>query len=336
MDDGVRDDGAGVLVRDRAPTAEELDRYRGELVGYCYRMLGSAPEAEDAVQDAMAKAWRARDGFEGRASVRSWLYRIAHNTCLDVLRTRPDRIRPVDMGPAGSAADGLPAALPEERWLTPVPDGALGARGDDPAELASQRDTVRLAFVAALQHLPPRQRAVLVLREVLAWPAAEVADLLDSTVGSVNSALQRARATLAHRQVADTDVFDPLDASQQVLLDRYVEAFEAYDLDALTSLMAEDVVQSMPPYDLWLVGHDELRAWYLGTGIGCRGSRLVATTANGSPAYGQYKPDPDGGFAPWALQVLEIRDGRVVHVNSFLDTPRLFPLFGLPDHLPAD
>ena len=195
---------------------------------------------------------------------------------------------------------------------------------------------MRLAFVAALQHLPPRQRAVLVLREVLAWPAAEVADLIETTTASVNSALQRARATLADRRVADTDVFDPLDDAQQALLARYVEAFEAYDLDALTSLMAEDVIQSMPPYDLWLVGHDELRTWYLGTGIGCRGSRLVATTANGSPAYGQYKPDPDGGFAPWALQVLELRDDRVVHVNSFLDTPRLFPLFGLPDHLPAD
>lgn len=323
----------GLVAPDRL--ASELERYRTELVGYCYRMLGSAFEAEDAAQETLAKAWRAHDGFEGRASLRTWLYRIATNVCLDALRGRTRRARPMDLGPASPASSPLPAPLGEITWLEPAPDARVLPDRADPADVVVARDSIRLAFVAALQHLPARQRAALILCEVLRWSASEVADLLEASVASVNSALQRARATLAARAVADTDAFDPLDQSQQTLLARYVDAFERYDLDALTALLHEDVVQSMPPYELWLRGHDELRAWYLGTGIGCRGSRLVATTANGAPAFGQYKPSPDGGHDPWALQVVEIADGRIVGLNAFLDTERLFPLFDLPPRLPA-
>ncbi|MDQ3931511.1 MAG: RNA polymerase subunit sigma-70, partial [Actinomycetota bacterium] len=240
---------------------------------------------------------------------------------------------PMDLGPASPASAALPAPLPETAWIEPVPDARVVSTTADPAEIAAERDSVRLAFVAALQHLPARQRAVLILREVLRWQATEVAALLESTVASVNSALQRARASLASLEVADTDAFRPLDEDQQALLARYVDAFERYDLEALTSLLHEEVVQSMPPYGLWLRGHDDIRGWYLGTGIGCRGSRLVPTIANGSPAFGQYRPAPHGGHKPWALQVIEISGGAIVGLNAFLDTERLFPLFGLPPRL---
>lgn len=311
-----------------------LEQHRAELTGYCYRMLGSASEAEDAAQETLVRAWRAHDRFDGRSSLRTWLYRIATNVCLDALRARKRRARPMDLGPASAPiASALGAPLVETVWVEPVPDARVLPTDGDPAELAVQRDSVRLAFVAALQHLPARQRAVLILREVLAWQASEVAELLETTVASVNSALQRARATLAGIDVAATDTLRPLDEDQRALLARYVDAFERYDLDALTALLHEDVVQSMPPYTLWLRGHDDIRAWYLGPGIGCRGSRLVPTAANGSPAFGQYKPAPDGGYAPWSLQVVEIADGRIVGLNAFLDTERHFPLFGLPARL---
>ncbi|HWB70884.1 MAG TPA: sigma-70 family RNA polymerase sigma factor [Egibacteraceae bacterium] len=320
---------------DRHAADADLERYREELTGYCYRMLGSPFEAEDAVQETFIRAWRAARGFKGRSSLRTWLYRIATNVCIDALRSRQRRARPMDLGPASAASTTLPAPLPETVWIEPVPDARVVSPTGDPSEMAVQRDSVRLAFVAALQHLPARQRAVLILREVLHWKATEVAALLDSTVASVNSALQRARATLSSLDVADTDTFRPLDAAQQALLARYVDAFERYDLDALTALLHEDVVQSMPPYGLWLRGHDDIRGWYLGTGIGCRGSRLVPTAANGSPAFGQYRPAPDGGHEPWSLQVVEISGGTIVGLNAFLDTERLFPLFGLPARLDA-
>ncbi len=239
----------------------------------------------------------------------------------------------MDLGPASAASTTLPAPLPDAVWIEPIPDTAVPPTTADPAEVAAQRDSVRLAFVAALQHLPARQRAVLILREVLQWQASEVAELLEATVASVNSALQRARATLSSLDVADTDTFRPLDGDQQALLARYLDAFERYDLDALTALLHEDVVQSMPPYGLWLRGHDDIRGWYLGAGVGCRGSRLVPTLANGSPAFGQYRPAPDGGHTPWALQVVEISDGTIIGLNAFLDAERLFPLFGLPPRL---
>jgi len=297
-------------------------------------MLGSAFEAEDAVQDTFVRAWRGFDRFEGRAALRSWLYRIATNVCLTMLASAQRRVRPMDLGPAGSGSATHPGdPHPDEVWVGPVPDSRVLAEAADPANLVAARETVRLAFVAALQHLPPRQRAVLILREVLAWSAQEVADLLDTSVAGVNSALQRARATLAATDVA-TDVHRPLDGVQKALLARYVTAFESYDLDALTAVLHEDAVLSMPPVPLWLRGQDDILTWMRGTGRGCRGSRLVPVTANGTPAFGQYRRDPTGaGHEPWALIVLELSDGRIAAVNNFLDTAHLFPLFGLPARL---
>jgi RNA polymerase sigma-70 factor (ECF subfamily) len=313
-----------------------LEQYRSELTAYCYRMLGSAFEAEDAVQETLLRAWRSFDRFEGRSAVRSWLYRIATNVCLDALNGRKRRERPVDMGPASSADSILGDGLPADVWVEPVPDAMVTPAGGDPADVAVARESVRLAFVAALQHLPPRQRAVLILREVLRWHADEVAELLDTSVASVNSALQRARATLSTKEVDEGDPIDEMDAEQQALLARYVDAFERYDMDALTALLHDDAKWSMPPYELWLRTHDDVVNWCLGPGIGCQGSRLIPRMANGRYAFGQYKPDPiNGGLAPWSLQVLELSGDRVSAITFFLDTERNFPLFGLPDHLDA-
>jgi RNA polymerase sigma-70 factor (ECF subfamily) len=309
----------------------QLEQHRKELTAYSYRMLGSGFEAEDAVQETLVRAWRNIDGFEGRAALRSWLYRIATNVCLDMLGSKQRRARPIDLGPSSTVEAASGITLPEATWLGPIPDDRVMSAEADPAELAVARETIRLAFVAALQYLPPRQRAVLIFREVLRWKAAEVAELLETSVASVNSALQRARATLAAAGVTDTDRAEPMDEEQRALLARYVEAFEQYDLDALTTLLHEDATSSMPPYEMWLRGHDDIRKWMLGPGAGCRGSRLIPTVANGSPAFGQYRPSgPGGSFEPWALHVLEIRDGRIAGLNFFLDTERLFPMFGLP------
>ncbi len=312
----------------------QLEQYRKELTGYCYRMLGSTFEAEDAVQETMVRAWRSFDRFEGRSSLRSWLYSIATNVCLDMLNGSQRRARPMDLAEPKTAEGPLGNVLPEATWIQPMPDSNILPEGNDPADLAVERDSVRLAFVAALQHLPPRQRAVLILREVLRWKATEVAELLDTTVVSVNSALQRARATLSENDLTASDSLQPDDEEQRKLLARYVDAFERYDLDALTSILHEDATLSMPPFALWLRGHAEIRAWFLGKGIGCRGSRLVPTEANGSPAFAQYRPSPSGqGHEPWALQVIEISGGQIVGLNAFLDTASLFPLFGLPSRL---
>jgi RNA polymerase sigma-70 factor, ECF subfamily len=305
-----------------------LEQHRRELTAHAYRMLGSPFEAEDAVQETFLRAWRSFDGFEGRSSVRSWLYRIATNVCLDMLGGKERRARPMDLGPAGTADGPLGDTLPETTWIEPIPDGLITT---DPAEVAEARETVRLAFVAALQHLPPKQRAVLVLREVLHWRAAEVAELLETSVASVNSALQRARDTLARTDARSAP--DPLDEERRQLLTSYVDAFERYDMDRLTSLLREDATWSMPPYALWLQTHRDIVRWCLGPGIGCEGSRLVPTTANGAPAYGQYKPAPDGSLEPWSLQVVETKGGRISGIVFFLDTERLFPLFGLPARL---
>jgi RNA polymerase sigma-70 factor (ECF subfamily) len=317
------------------PPAGELEQHRVELTAYCYRMLGSAFEAEDAVQETLIRAWRALDRFEGRSALRSWLYRIATNVCFDMLNGRERRARPMDLGPAREPIEANLNTLPEVTWIGPVPDGLVVPEGD-PAELAVARETIRLAFIAALQHLPPRQRAVLILCEVLRWQATEVAELLNTSVASVNSALQRARATLAAGNVSAETTSTQLSEDDRALLDRYVAAFEAYDIERLTALIKEDATQSMPPYDLWLRGRDDIFEWWFGPGIGCKGSRLVPTvTANGSPAYGQYKPAPGGGYEPWALQVIELSDGRIGELSFFLDTETLFPLFGLPARLDA-
>lgn len=314
-------------------TEADLEHHRTELMGHCYRMLGSAQDAEEAVQDTLTRAWRAADSFEGRASLRTWLYRIATNVCLDVIGGKHRRSRPMDLGPASTVATAELTARPDGTWIEPIPDGRILPANGDPAEITAIRDSVRLAFVAALQHLPARQRAVLLLRDVLRWRAAEVAELLDTTVASVNSALQRARATLGERQPAETEPLDPLDQEQSSLLDRFLDAFERYDMDALAALLHEDTTQSMPPYDLWLQGRDEVVGWMLGPGAGCRGSRLLPTAANGMPAFGQYRQAADGGHEPWALQIVEVVDGRITGLNAYLDTARWFPMFGLPDRL---
>jgi RNA polymerase sigma-70 factor, ECF subfamily len=315
--------------------AGQLEQHRRELTGYCYRMLGSAFDAEDAVQETFVRAWRAFERFEGRSSLRSWLYRIATNVCLDMLGGKERRARPMDLGPAREPIVSNLHTPPEVTWIEPIPDAAVVAEEGDPAEVTVARETIRLAFVAALQYLPPRQRAVLILCEVLRWQASEAAELLETSVAAVNSALQRARATLEASGLSAVDPAPELDDGDHELLARYVEAFERYDMDALASLIHEDATQSMPPYDLWLRGRADVFTWWFGPGIGCRGSRMIPTaSANGSPAFGQYKPSESGsGFDPWALQVLELADGRIVELTFFLDTDRVFPLFGLPDRL---
>ncbi len=316
-----------------------LEQHRRELVGYCYRMLASPFEAEDAVQETFLRAWRAYDRFEGRAALRSWLYRIATNVCMDMLSSRNRRARPMDLGPAVEPVASNLNTLPETTWIEPVPDSMLDEEGD-PADVAQARESIRLAFVAALQHLPPRQRATLILCEVLRWKAKEVAELLDMSVASVNSALQRARATLesAGASSLETEASGATIAPpDRELLARYVEAFEAYDIDKLTALIREDAIQSMPPFDLWLQGREDIFRWWYGPGIACKGSRVLpAPSANGTVAFGQYKPSESGsGFDPWALQVVEFSQGGVAELTFFLDTARLFPLFGLPPRLDA-
>jgi RNA polymerase sigma-70 factor (ECF subfamily) len=308
----------------------ELEQHRAELTAYCYRMLGSPFDAEDAVQDAFVRAWKSRDRFEGRSAVRSWLYRIATNVCLDMLKSRQRRMRPMDLGPAVEPIESNLNVRSAKEWIEPIPENLI-APDKDPADLAVERESIRLAFVAALQQLPARQRAVLILREVLRWEASEVGELLDTSVASVNSALQRARATLAQSNVSTADPLPELSAADRAMLERYVKAFEQYDMAALTSLIREDASQSMPPFDMWLSGRDDILAWWVGPGNGCRGSRVIPVVgANGSPAFGQYKPSPNGGYEPWALQVLELKEGRIAEFTFFLDTARLFPLFGLP------
>jgi RNA polymerase sigma-70 factor (ECF subfamily) len=312
------------------PTTDfgELEAHRRELTAYCYRMLGSPFEAEDAVQDTLLRAWKGLERFQGRSQLRSWLYRIATNVCFDMLGGRERRARPMDLGPAGEPVVENLREQPEVTWIEPLPT---------PEDAAESSESVRLAFLAALQHLPAKQRAALILCEVLHWKAAEAAELLDTSVASINSALQRARATLetANAHSAGTPAAE-LEPADRELLARYVEAFQRYDMDALTALIHEDATQSMPPFDLWLRGRDDIFTWWFGPGIGCAGSRVIPTiAANGSPAFGQYKPSPDGGYEPWALQVLELRDGKIGEFTFFLSTKGLFELFGLPPRLDA-
>jgi RNA polymerase sigma-70 factor, ECF subfamily len=309
----------------------QLEAHRAPLTGHCYRMLGSAVDAEDAVQETMVRAWQALDRFEGRSSLRTWLYRIATNVCLDALSDRSRRVRPMEEGPNGSVEDHL-ETRERTHWLEPVPDARVLPSDASPFELTALRQSIRLAFVAALQHLPPRQRAALLLSEVLGWSAAEIAECLDMSVAAVNSALQRARATVTARNGNRTGN-EPLSDEQSRLLNRYVDAFHRYDVDALVALLREDATLSMPPYTLWLRGPETIRTWLAGRGAGCRGSRLLPTHASGAPSFGQYRPASDGGHAPWALIVLELEGDRIVAWNSFLDTEKLFPLFGLPPHL---
>ena len=311
-----------------------LEAYRRELTGYCYRMLGSAFEAEDAVQDVMLRALRASDTFEGRSSVRAWLYRIATNVCLDVLRGRKRRAWPAALGsPSRPDLDLLGPEFPESTWISPIPDASVLPAGGDAAELAVARETIKLAFVTALQHLTGRQRAVLLLNQVLGFEAPEIAGQLDTTVGAVYSALQRARARLRALPAAQQST--GVGGDQAALLARYVDAFERYDVPALVDLMRADAIHSMPPWAMWVRGSADIGAWLLAAGADCPGSRMIPVRANGSPAFGHYKKDPAGGHASWALQVLHVVDGRIAELHCFHDVA-LFPLFGLPAHLPPE
>jgi RNA polymerase sigma-70 factor (ECF subfamily) len=317
-----------------AGTGPDLEIYRRELTGYCYRMLGSGFEAEDAVQETLVRAWKGFDRFEGRAQLRSWLYRIATNVCLDMLKGPQRRARPMDLGPASTADAQLGAPMGEHNWVQPVADARVLPEDGDPAEIAAARESIRLAFVAALQLLPPKQRAVLILREVLHWHAGEVAELLETSVASVNSALQRARATIAEQRPdagsASSNV--TVDAEREALLARYVEAFERYDIEALVALIHEDASFSMPPFDLWLSDRAEMAKWYTGQGAACEGSKLIPIQVNGSTGFAAYKPDASGGWSPFAIQILEVGDGKLTGLHHFLQ-PELFAAFGLPDHI---
>ena len=310
---------------------EAIDTHRRDLMGFCYRMLGSGSEAEDAVQETLIRAWQAADRFEGRSSVRSWLYRIAANVCIDMHRSPQRRARPMDLGPSTPVRGATPgAALPEQQWVQPVADERVLPDHADPAERAEARESIRLAFVAALQHLPPRQRAVLILREVLRWQATEVAELLDTTVASVNSSLQRARANLAQHSVEELD--SPLDPRHEALLARYVDAFERYDIDELVTLLRHDAVLSMPPHALWLQGAEEVGSWFRHQGNGCRGGRLVPVEANGGAAFGSYRRTGPERWEPFSIQVIEVAEGQIAGHHNFL-YPERFAEFGLPDHL---
>jgi len=312
----------------------DLELHRRELTGYCYRMLGSAFEADDAVQETMLRAWRGSDSFEGRSSLRSWLYRIATNVCLDMLRGEKRRALPMDLGPSSPPVEAHLRPWPaEDNWVTPVATDSVLPEHGDPAEIAALRDSVRLAFVTALQHLPARQRASLILCEVLRLPAAEAAAILESSVASVNSALQRARATLA--ALPGEQRPQAVDEANADLLSRYVDAFQRYDMTALLALIHEDAVMTMPPFEMWLRGARDITTWMVLPGPSkCAGSRLVPVQANGVTAWGQYRPAPDGGYEAFGLQVHEFTGGKVSRVTIFLDVGRLFPRFGLPARLP--
>jgi RNA polymerase sigma-70 factor (ECF subfamily) len=296
-------------------------------------MLGAGSEAEDAVQETMVRAWKAFDGFEGRSSIRSWLYRIANNVCIDMHRSPQRRARPMEMGPSTRTADVvLGETCAEHAFVQPIADERVIDTTGDPADVAAARESIRLAFVAALQHLPPRQRSVLILCEVLKWQATEVAELLDTSVASVNSALQRARATLESRRGQQLD--PTLDPEHQALLRRYVDAFERYDMTELVALLRDDVVLSMPPWDVWLQGPQELVDWFLGEGIVCQNGRLLPVEVNGTAGFGNYHNVGPGVWEPWAIQVIEVAGGRIVGHHNFL-YPHLFAEFGLPERIEA-
>ncbi|MEV4493598.1 RNA polymerase subunit sigma-70 [Micromonospora coxensis] len=305
-----------------------LESLRTELTGYCYRMLGSGFEAEDAVQEALARAWRSRERYDARrGSLRTWVYRIATNICLDMLRSPQRRARAIDLGDAATGGADLGPPLPEQRWVQPVPDALVLPTHAGPEETALRRETVRLALVAALQRLPARQRAVLILRDVLCWRAEEVADLLDVSVAAVNSALQRARATLRAADLTAGDVLRPTDAAQRDLLARYCDAFARHDVTALVALLHEDATMSMPPFAWRLCGRDRIaEAWRDPRGP-CAGARLTPTAANGTPAFWQTRPGPDGRHTPFALVLLDLAGDRVRGITTYLDADRLWPLF---------
>ena len=325
---------ARTLDADDATVAAELERHRPELTAHCYRMLGSAFEAEDALQETFIRAWRGFDRFDGRAELRSWLYRIATNVCLDLLKGRARRALPMSLVPPSSGDSDLGPPITESAWVSPIPDSRVIAADADPAESVAAHDDIRLAFIAALQHLQPQPRAVLLLRDVLGWHADEVADALDTTVTAVHSMLRRARRTMAARDTA-RDNGPALGESEWKLVARYVDAFQRFDIDALVALLRDDAILSMPPIPGWVHGRAAIGQYWRGNGSKCRGSRLLRTRANGLPAFGSYRPLPAGSYQPFAIQLIEITGGQITGLHAFLE-PRLFPLFDLPDRLSAD
>ena len=324
-----------MLRTEQAPIEQELESYRKALTGYCYRMIGSGAEAEDAVQETMVRAWKSADKLQDRAALKAWLFRIANNVCLDMLGSAQRRATPMDMGPSSNADAPLGAMVADSAWVRPIADAKVLEPTADPAELAASKETLRLAFVAALQHLPAKQRAVLILREVLRWQATEVAELLDTSVASVNSALQRARATIEQLHLDETGAAEVDEAEQKELLAKYVKAFEAYDMTALTALLKDDAAFSMPPFPLWVVGPEQIRAFMTTTGAKCEGSKVLVTEANGGPAFGIYNPTPEGDYAGWAVVVMETSAGRVSGLHHFI-YPELFAEFGLPLRLDGE
>jgi RNA polymerase sigma-70 factor (ECF subfamily) len=319
-----------------------MERLRPSLTGYCYRMLGSGFEAEDATQETLLRAWRRSDSLADPGALKSWLFTIATNVCLDQIDARKRRARPVDLADPGTAASPVGAPLPEADWVLPIASGQVADPDADPEAQAAERESLRLAFVAALQHLPARQRVVLVLREVLRWSAKEVAEVLETSVASVNSALQRARATLDQLDLADADApARPTSEKESALLEQYLEAFAEYDIDRIVALLRYDVVFDMPPLPLWVRGPADVAAFMLGPGAACRGSKLIPLSANGFPAYASYKPDPESAtWLPWSVTILEADDSggdspTLTGVHNFLAPfmPNLFPSFGLPESL---
>lgn len=317
------------------PTARDLEVHRAALTGHCYRMLGGASDAEDAVQETMVRAWRALDRFEERASIKTWLHRIATNVCLDHLASPARRTRPYELGGPMSLDAPDERTLGAEHWVEPIADALVVPEGASPAERVLLKESVRLAFVAALQHLPPRQRAALLLTEVLGFSAEETAQTLETTTQSVNSALQRARETLSRKEL--DRLHAPLPAASASLLGDFLAAFERYDVPAIAALLRADAVQNMPPYVMWLEGAADIAAWMAGPGAGCRGSRVVPIEVSGTRGFAQWRRasetprgGPEGGHVAWAIVALDVIDDRIAGLTYFLDTARFFPRFGLP------
>jgi len=329
---GTHPAGVASALDATVPFVERLEALRTPLTGYCYRLLGSAADTDDAVQETLIRAAFRADRYDpDRARLTTWVHRIATNVCLDMLRGARRRAVAMDLGPVAASSD-IGAPLPADRWVEPMPDARL-LMAADPAERVVERETVRVAFIALLQRLPARQRAVLVLRDVLAFSARESADILDTSVPAVNSALQRARATLDVARPEPVDVLDPDDTAQRDLLRRYVAAFEAHDVAELTAILRQDAVTSMPPFLWWLRG-GALIAGLMTATDACVGDRLLPTAINGAPGFGQYRPDADGVLRPFALVLVEVLDGQVVATTTFFGTGGRFAEFGLPT-LPA-
>ena len=314
---------------DRAEFARLADPYRRELLEHCYRMVGSVHDAEDLVQETYLRAWRGYPGFEGRASLRTWLHRIATTTCLTAIERRRTRALPAGLGGPADDVDGPLAELPGSRWLEPLPDALAAVDGADPATVVDDRASLRLALVAALQHLPPRQRAMLLLRDVLRWRAAEVAELLGTSAAAVNSTLQRARAQVAAAAPAEDRLVEPDDPQQRALLDRYAAAFEQADMAALMQLLTADATWEMPPYPTWVRGREAVAALIAAQCPSGPGDTwMIAVRANGCPAFAAYQRDADGTLRAHGVHVLRLVPGAVAGVVAFLD-PNLFRAFDL-------